>query len=211
MTGDRWVASGAATAGAGVDKRDAAAMGDRTRTVLVLGPDPALWARLRSDLPERLVFVRPCPLAQVDPVLDDVDPWPWLVVGEGSSFPGRLQQLALRRPIPILWWGDRFASLPAHSRCFNDWRGLLEATSRLLEPALPGFRFLPVRGLGTEVGENLMSPELEGLVAAYPAGLPMEARCVRRVNGLLERRKLAWRAERRDGVVMLVEAIRGGR
>ena len=98
---------------------------DRTRTVLVLAEDPALWARLRSDLPERLVFVRPCSAEQVGVVLQEIDPWPWLVVGHGLSFPRQLQEMARRRPIPVLWWGDRFPDLPGHARCFSDWRRLL--------------------------------------------------------------------------------------
>jgi hypothetical protein len=177
---------------------------DRTRTVLVLADDPALWARLRSDLPERLVFVRPCSADQVETVLDEIDPWPWLVVGHGNSFPKRLNELARRRPIPVLWWGDRFSALPGHARCFKDWRRLLEASRGLLEPTLPGFRFLPVRGLETTFSPHLLSAELEALAAVYPSGLPMEARSVRRVNSLLQRHRFDWRAERRDGVVVLI-------
>ena len=177
---------------------------DRTRTVLVLAEDPALWARLRSDLPERLVFVRPCSAEQVEVVLQDIDPWPWLVVGHGLSFPRQLQEMARRRPIPVLWWGDRFPDLPGHARCFSDWRRLLEASRALLEPTLPGFRFLPVRGLETAFSPQLLSAELEALAAVYPSGLPMEARSVRRINLLLRRHGFGWRAERRDGVVVLI-------
>jgi hypothetical protein len=177
---------------------------DRTRTVLVLAEDPALWARLRSDLPERLVFVRSCSAEQVEAVLQEIDPWPWLVVGHGMSFPQPLKELAQRRPIPVLWWGDPFPDLPGHARCFTDWRRLLEASRALLEPTLPGFRFLPVRGLETTFSPQLLSAELEALAAVYPSGLPMEARSVRRINLLLRRHGFGCRAERRDGVVVLI-------
>jgi hypothetical protein len=104
----------------------------------------------------------------------------------------------------VLWWGDRFPALPDHARCFTDWRPLLEESRGLLEPALPGFRFLPVRGLETTSSPHLLSAELEALAAVYPSGLPMEARSVRRLNLLLQRHRFKWRAERRDSVVVLI-------
>ncbi|HEY4866157.1 MAG TPA: hypothetical protein VIK45_11685 [Candidatus Dormibacteraeota bacterium] len=180
---------------------------DRTRTVLVVAERPALWARVRNDLPERLVLVRACDPGQVDTTLDEIDPWPWLLVGKGTSFPPRLAELTRRRPIPVLWWDRPAPGLPPHARCFADWRALLEASRRLLDPVAPGFRLLPVRGLETTTCHHLLSAELEALVAAYPSGLPIESRSLRRVNTLLQRHGIDWRVERQDGVAVLLQTI----
>jgi hypothetical protein len=150
-------------------------------------------------------MVRHCDPGQVDSTLDEIDPWPWLVVGEGAFFPPRLAELTRRRPIPVLWWGRPTPGLPPHARCFADWRPLLEVSRRLLDPVAPGFRLLPVRGLETAARHHLMSAELEALVAAYPSGLPIESRSLRRINGLLQRRSIDWRVERRDGVAVLLQ------
>jgi hypothetical protein len=149
--------------------------------------------------------VRACDPGQVDTTLDEIDPWPWLVVGKGTSFPPRLADLTRRRPIPVLWWDRPAPGLPPHARCFADWRALLEASRRLLDPVAPGFRLLPVRGLETTTCHHLLSAELEALVAAYPSGLPIESRSQRRVNTLLQRHGIDWRVERQDGVAVLLQ------
>jgi hypothetical protein len=149
--------------------------------------------------------VRPCHPAQVDQTLDEIDPWPWLVVGQGASFSPRLADLTRQRPIPVFWWGRAAPGLPPHALYFADWQPLLEASRRLLDPVAPGFRLLPVRGLETTGCHHLLCAELEALVAAYPSGLPVDSRSLRRVNALLQRYGIDWRVERRDGVAVLLQ------
>ena len=109
------------------------------------------------------------------------------------------------RPIPVFWWGRAAPGLPPHALYFADWQPLLEASRRLLDPVAPGFRLLPVRGLETTGCHHLLCAELEALVAAYPSGLPVESRSLRRVNALLQRYGIDWRVERRDGVAVLLQ------
>ena len=91
------------------------------------------------------------------------------------------------------------------TRAPSDWITLHEIGTGVVEVCRGGIRLLPVRGLETTTCHHLLSAELEALVAAYPSGLPIESRSLRRVNTLLQRHGIDWRVERQDGVAVLLQ------
>ena len=176
---------------------------DITRTVLVVAEQPQLWAAIRDRLNGELALVRHARPDTVAEVWARADPWPWLVVGAAPAMPERLPGLLTGKPIPVLWLGRPAGPLPPMTVVHPAWRDLAGELDRLGSASAFCLALAPRRGLlGGPAGYVGQAPELEGLLAAHPRGLPRFA-TLRRARRAIDHHALACRLQVGRDVVHL--------
>jgi hypothetical protein len=178
---------------------------DISRTLVVIAEQPQLWGAIRDRLDPAVALVRNARPTQLAEVWDRADPWPWLVVGAAREVPETLCELVSGRPIPVLWLRQPEGMLPAGSVVHPSWNRLAGELDALSTAPVFGLRFAPRRGVRSDGGPVVQAPELEGLMAAHPRGLPAFAG-VQRVQRALERHRLPCRLEQSGDIVRLIAA-----
>jgi hypothetical protein len=138
----------------------------------VVAEQPQLWAAIRDRLDPSLALVRNARPAQLEDVWSRADPWPWLVVGAAREVPEQLARLLADRPIPVLWLRPPAGVLPPGCAVHPSWNRLAGELDALSLAPVFGLRFAPRRGVRAATGPVVQAPELEGLMAAHPRGLP---------------------------------------
>jgi len=167
---------------------------DISRTLVVIAEQPALWAAIRDRLEPTLALVRNARPAQLGDVWSRADPWPWLVVGAAREVPATLPRLIADRPIPVLWLRQPDGVLPAGTIVHPSWNRLAGELDALSVAPVFQLQFAPRRGIRTNGGPVVQSPELEGLMAAHPRGLP-QFDGVQRLQRAIDRHSLPCRLE----------------
>jgi hypothetical protein len=145
---------------------------DISRTLVVIAEQPQLWAAIRDRLDPSLALVRNARPSQLADVWARADPWPWLVVGAAREVPDDLTELVADRPIPVLWLREPEGALPPCSFVHPSWNRLAGELDALSSTPVFGLRFAPRRGVRSDGRPVVQAPELEGLMAAHPRGLP---------------------------------------
>jgi hypothetical protein len=175
---------------------------DISRTLVVVAEQPQLWAAIRDRLDPSLALVRNARPTQLEEVWSRADPWPWLVVGAATEVPEKLCALVAGRPIPVLWLRRPEGPLPACAVVHPSWNRLAGELDALSTTPVFGLRFAPRRGVRANGGPVVQAPELEGLMAAHPRGLPPFGG-VQRVQRTIERHALPCLVQITDEVVKL--------
>jgi len=175
---------------------------DISRTLVVVAEQPQFWAAIRDRLDPALALVRNARPAQLEEVWSRADPWPWLVVGAATEVPDRLRELVADRPIPVLWLRRPEGDLPLSAVVHPSWNRLAGELDALSTTPVFGLSFAPRRGVRANGGMVLQAPELEGLMAAHPRGLPPFGG-VQRVQRAIERHALPCSVLVTDGNVRL--------
>lgn len=160
----------------------------------MVAEQPQLWAAIRDRLDPSLALVRNARPAQLEEVWSRADPWPWLVVGAAREVPERLAGLVADRPIPVLWLRRPEGVLPPGSAVHPSWNRLAGELDALSLAPVFGLRFAPRRGVRAATGPVVQAPELEGLMAAHPRGLPPFTG-LQRVQRAIERHALPCQVE----------------
>jgi hypothetical protein len=164
---------------------------------VVIAEQPQLWAAIRDRLDPALALVRNARPGQLEEVWSRADPWPWLVVGAAREVPEQLGPLVAGRPIPILWLRRPDGALPAGAVVHPSWNRLAGELDALSSTPVFGLTFAPRRGVRAAGVPVIQAPELEGLMAAHPRGLPA-FEGVPRLLRIIDRHALPCRA-RADG------------
>lgn len=167
---------------------------DISRTLVVVAEQPQFWAAIRDRLDPSLALVRNARPVQLEEVWTRADPWPWLVVGAAAEVPERLSALVGDRPIPVLWLRQPDGDLPRSGVVHPSWNRLAGELDALSTTPVFGLRFAPRRGVQANGGPIVQAPELEGLMAAHPRGLPAFGG-VLRVQRVIERHALPCRLQ----------------
>jgi hypothetical protein len=162
---------------------------DISRTLVVVAEQPEFWAAIRDRLDPSLALVRNARPTQLEEVWSRADPWPWLVVGAAREVPETLGALIGDRPIPVLWLREPEGTLPASAVVHPSWNRLAGELDALSTTPVFGLSFAPRRGVRANGGAVVQAPELEGLMAAHPRGLPPFGG-VQRVQRMIERHAL---------------------
>ena len=178
---------------------------DISRTLVVVAEQPQLWAAIRDRLDPALALVRNARPAQLDEVWARADPWPWLVVGAAREVPPGLLHLVAGLPIPVLWLRSPDGTLPRSAVVHPSWNRLAGELDALSTVPVFGLQFAPRRGVCTNGGRVVQAPELEGLMAAHPRGLPGFAG-VQRAQRAIERHSLPCALRVEDDLVRLCES-----
>jgi hypothetical protein len=182
---------------------------DISRTLLVVAEQPQLWAAIRDRLDPALALVRSARPADLGEVWERADPWPWLVVGAAREVPEALPELLAGRPIPVLWLRRPEGPLPPASHVHPTWSSLAARLDGLAGACVFGLRFAPRRGIRTQDHDRIaQAPELEGLMAAHPGGLP-RFEDVRRARRAIARYELPCRLAADARTVRLEAAAAG--
>lgn len=168
----------------------------------MIAEQPQLWAAIRDRLDPSLALVRNARPSQLAEVWARADPWPWLVVGAAREVPEELDELVADRPIPVLWLRQPHGALPASSVVHPSWNRLAGELDALSSTPVFGLRFAPRRGVRTDGRPVVQAPELEGLMAAHPRGLPAFSGLTR-VQRAIERHCLPCSVRRAGGTVRL--------
>ncbi len=177
---------------------------DISRTLVVVAEQPQLWAAVRDRLDPALALVRNSRPAQLDEVWARADPWPWLVVGAAREVPQGLLDLVAGLPVPVLWLRRPEGTLPRCAAVHPSWNRLAGELDALSTVPVFGLRFAPRRGVRTNRGRVVQAPELEGLMAAHPRGLPGFSG-VQRAQRAIERHGLPCCVSVEDDIVRLCE------
>ena len=177
---------------------------DISRTLVVVAEQPQFWAAIRDRLDPSLALVRNARPAQLEEVWSRADPWPWLVVGAAREVPETLGALVADRPIPVLWLRRPEGPLPPHAVVHPSWNRLAGELDALSTTPVLGLSFAPRRGVRANGGPVVQAPELEGLMAAHPRGLP-RFDGVPRLQRTIERHALPCLVQVTDEVVRLGE------
>jgi len=175
---------------------------DISRTLVVVAEQPQLWAAIRDRLDPSLALVRNARPTQLEEVWTRADPWPWLVVGAAREVPETLGALIADRPIPVLWLREPEGPLPASAVVHPSWNRLAGELDALSTTPVFGLSFAPRRGVRANGGAVVQAPELEGLMAAHPRGLPPFGG-VQRLQRTIERHGLPCLVQVTDDVVRL--------
>jgi hypothetical protein len=175
---------------------------DISRTLVVVAEQPQLWAAIRDRLDPSLALVRNARPAQLEEVWSRADPWPWLVVGAALEVPESLSALVADLPIPVLWLRRPDGALPAGTIVHPSWNRLAGELDALSTTPVFGLSFAPRRGVRANGGTVVQAPELEGLMAAHPRGLPPFGG-LQRVQRAIERHALPCLVQISDDLVRL--------
>ncbi|HYW23060.1 MAG TPA: hypothetical protein VE953_02785 [Terriglobales bacterium] len=175
---------------------------DISRTLVVVAEQPQLWAAIRDRLDPSLALVRNARPSQLEEVWSRADPWPWLVVGAAREVPEMLAPLVADRPIPVFWLRRPEGPLPSSAVVHPSWNRLAGDLDALSTTPVYGLSFAPRRGILSNGGAVVQAPELEGLMAAHPRGLPPFGG-VQRVRRTIERHALPCLVQVTDMVVRL--------
>ena len=168
----------------------------------MVAEQPQLWAAIRDRLDPALALVRNARPTQLEEVWSRADPWPWLVVGAAREVPETLGALIADRPIPVLWLREPEGALPASAVVHPSWNRLAGELDALSTMPVFGLSFAPRRGVRANGGAVVQAPELEGLMAAHPRGLPPFGG-VQRVQRTIERHGLPCLVQVTEDVVRL--------
>jgi hypothetical protein len=177
---------------------------DISRTLVVIAEQPQLWAAIRDRLDPSLALVRNARPAQLEEVWSRADPWPWLIVGAAREVPSELCGLMGDRPIPVLWLRQPDGALPPGAVVHPSWNRLAGELDALSTAPVLGMRFAPRRGVRANGGPVVQAPELEGMMAAHPRGLPAFDG-VQRVQRTIDRHALPCRLDL-DGAMVRLRA-----
>jgi hypothetical protein len=161
---------------------------------VVVAEQPQFWAAIRDRLDPALALVRNARPAHLREVWSRADPWPWLVVGAAREVPEPLGELLADRPIPVLWLREPEGDLPPSAVVHPSWNRLAGELDALSTTPVFGMRFAPRRGVRANGGPVIQAPELEGLMAAHPRGLPPFGG-VQRVQRTIDRHALPCRVD----------------
>jgi len=176
------------------------------RTVLVLSERPDPWAFLRDRLDPELVSVAWAQPNDCAAVLAQA--LPWTIAGSGTQPAPDLSQLE-RKLLICRWVGPRPDELPLRPLVCTDWHAMSADLERALGRSLCGVRLAPGAGLLLSDGSFVSRVgELEALLGAHPAGIQVvgSARlAARRVNALINRLGLPFRARRTGDTIALAE------
>jgi hypothetical protein len=175
---------------------------DISRTLVVVAEQPQFWAAIRDRLDPSLALVRNARPALLDEVWSRADPWPWLVVGAARAVPDRLGELLAGLPIPVHWLREPEGALPASAVVHPSWNRLAGELDAIGTTPVYGMRFAPRRGVHAGAGAVIQAPELEGLMAAHPRGLPRFG-SVQRLQRTIDRHALPCRLSVESEVVKL--------
>lgn len=175
---------------------------DISRTLVVVAEQPQFWAAIRDRLDPALALVRNARPTQLEEVWSRADPWPWLVVGAAREVPETLVTLMRNHPIPVLWLREPEGRLPASAVVHPSWNRLAGELDALSTTPVFGLSFAPRRGVRANGGPVVQAPELEGLMAAHPRGLPPFGG-VQRLQRTIERHALPCLVQVTDDVVRL--------
>jgi hypothetical protein len=173
----------------------------------VIAEQPQLWGAIRDRLDPALALVRNARPSQLADVWSRADPWPWLVVGAAREVPEPLGTLMAGLPIPVLWLREPEGALPAGSYVHPSWNRLAGELDALSTAPVFGLRFAPRRGIQVDGGPVVQAPELEGLMAAHPRGLPAFSGA-QRVRRTVERHRLPCQVQLAGDTVRLVAGDR---
>jgi len=173
----------------------------------VIAEQPQLWGAIRDRLDPSLALVRNARPGQLADVWSRADPWPWLVVGAAREVPEPLGALVAGRPIPVLWLREPEGTLPAGTIVHPSWNRLAGELDALSTAPVFGLRFAPRRGVRVDGGPVVQAPELEGLMAAHPRGLPAFPGA-QRIQRTVERHRLPCQVQLIGEVVRLVAGDR---
>lgn len=168
----------------------------------MVAEQPQLWAAIRDRLDPSLALVRNARPTQLEEVWSRADPWPWLVVGAAREVPDTLSALVADRPIPVLWLRRPDGVLPPWAVVHPSWNRLAGELDALSSTPVFGMRFAPRRGVRANGGPVVQAPELEGLMAAHPRGLPPFGG-MQRLHRAIERHALPCLVHVTDEVVRL--------
>jgi hypothetical protein len=178
---------------------------DISRTLVVVAEQPQLWAAIRDRLDPALALVRNARPAQLLEVWSRADPWPWLVVGAAREVPEPLAELVAGHPIPVVWLRQPEGTLPPGSVVHPSWNRLAGELDALSTAPVFGLSFAPRRGVQVN-GSCVQVPELEGLMAAHPRGLPAFGG-LQRVQRTIDRHRLPCRVEVTGDTVRLCPSL----
>lgn len=168
---------------------------------------PQLWGAIRDRVHPSLALVRNARPDRLREVWARADPWPWLVVGAAPRVPEELDELLAGSPVAVRWLREPEGVLPAACVVHPTWASLARSLDAIAgATAGCGLRFAPRRGVRTAGGCHLDGvPELEGLMAAHPRGLPPFPGLLR-MRRALARHRLPCRLSEGGGLVRLLEA-----
>jgi hypothetical protein len=106
---------------------------DSSRTILVIADDGELAVAIRERVDRAYALVKDVRPDEATEVFATCIPWPWMVIGNGSTLPPACLELFANRPILIFWRGQEPPGLPRHTRVFSRFNELADAVTAALD------------------------------------------------------------------------------
>lgn len=182
---------------------------DRGRSIVVITADGELAVAIRDTVPAGIAVIRDARPNDAAHVAAACLPWPWMVVGAGTSLTTSLRALLRTRPVLTLWLGPPPAGLPAHALSFDRPAALLAAVGSACRANVGGMRLAPGSGVELDDGTLLRGATLDALIGAHPGGFALPSRTFRTVALALARHGAAWTPQRDDNArISLVPCAR---
>ncbi len=176
---------------------------DRARSIVVVTQDGELAVALRDCVDGSRALIRDVRPAELGQAAEACRPWPWMVVCDGGAEPGGLAELLTRRPVLLAWLGTPPGTLAPRAVSTQRFGTLAAAVNGALEAMVGGMRLAPWSGVQLPSGRVVRAADLEALIAAHPAALPLPLRAFRTASRTLGAHGVAWRPQRTAAGVVL--------
>jgi hypothetical protein len=169
---------------------------DRVRTIVVVTADGELAVAIRDAVPPGAAVVRDARDADAAAIAAACLPWPWMVVGATAALAPALAASVRTHPVITFWLGAAPPGSPAHMRCFDRPRALIDAIRGACAASVGGMRLAPGSGVELCDGTLVRGATLDALIGSHPRGFDLPARTFRTVADALARHDAGWRPVR---------------
>jgi hypothetical protein len=182
---------------------------DRVRSIVAVSESGELGVALRDCVEPWRALIRDVRSDEFDAAVAACAPWPWMVVGSGSTAPNSLRTLLMARPSIVAWYGATPLDMGGRihtSERFTDIAGFVHDC---LQREVGGMRLAAGTGIELPLGRFVRSASLEALIGAHPAGFELPLRLFRSGARVLRMLDVPWRPQRApaSGNVVLAPCV----